>query len=101
MFSSQVNSLKRISEAVEEVEDNLDVDDTIVPLEHRSLVQKLVRENSDLFANKDSELGHTDTVKMKLDTGDHAPIKLRPYRTPLNNRKFIDQAVEECWMQKS
>ena len=56
---------------------------------------ELLQSNSDLFAQQDSELSHTDTVKMKIDTGDHSPIKLRPYRTPLNNRKVIDQAIDE------
>ena len=32
---------------------------------------------------------------MKIETGDHPPIKLRPYRTPLNTRKIIDKAVDE------
>lgn len=44
---------------------------------------------------KDSELSHTDTSRMKIDTGNHPPIKLRPYRTPLNNRKVIDEAIDE------
>ena len=32
---------------------------------------------------------------MKIDTGNICPIKLRPYRTPLNNRRVIDDAVDE------
>ena len=52
-------------------------------------------DNKDIFASKDSQLGHTDTIKMKIDTGDHPPIKLRPYRTPLNKRAIIDEAVDE------
>ena len=32
---------------------------------------------------------------MKIDTGDHPPIKLRPYRVQLNNRKVIEHAVKE------
>ncbi|MCG8033371.1 MAG: DDE-type integrase/transposase/recombinase [Candidatus Thiodiazotropha taylori] len=69
--------------------------DTDVPEEYRSDVINLLKANSDLFAQKDSELSHTDTVKMKIDTGEHPPIKLRPYRTPLNNRKVIDDAIDE------
>ena len=49
----------------------------------------------DLFAIKDSELGHTDTVKMRIDTGEHQPIKLGPYRTPIQNRAVIEKAVDE------
>ncbi len=48
-----------------------------------------------MFANKDSELGHKDAVRMQIDTQGHAPIKLRPYSTPINNRKVIDEAIDE------
>jgi len=32
---------------------------------------------------------------MKIDTGNHRPIKNRPYRTPLNKRQVINQAIDE------
>ena len=66
-----------------------------VPDKHRQEILDLLKANADLFAQKDSELSHTDTVKMKINTGDNPPIKLRPYRTPLNNRKVIDDAIDE------
>ena len=50
--------------------------------------------NQDLFANKDSELGHTDTVKMHIDVGVNRPIKMRPYGTPIKNREVIDKAID-------
>ena len=48
-----------------------------------------------MFASKDSELGHRDTVKIKNDTGKNHQIKMRPYRTPLENREVIDKAIDE------
>ena len=66
-----------------------------VPLEHKSQVIKLLQKNRDLFAETDAGLSHTDTVTMKINTGNHPPIKLKPYRTQLNNRKIIDKAVDE------
>ncbi|MEW8548463.1 MAG: reverse transcriptase domain-containing protein, partial [Candidatus Thiodiazotropha sp.] len=65
------------------------------PDEHRSLITQLLNSNLDLLAKNDSDLSQTDTVTMKIETGDHPPIKLRPYRTPLNTRKIIDKAVDE------
>ena len=50
--------------------------------------------NEDIFAVSDADLGKTDLVQMKVDTGDHSPIKLRPYRVPLNLRKEVDQNIE-------
>ena len=32
---------------------------------------------------------------MKMDTGDHPPIRLRPYRTPIHKRKLAEEAVNE------
>ena len=66
-----------------------------VPDKHRQEILDLLKANADLFAQKDSELSHTDTVKMKINTGDNPPIKFRSYRTPLNNRKVIDDAIDE------
>ena len=39
-------------------------------------MEEPVRYNLDLFAEKDTELGKTKTVK--IDTGDHKPIALKP-----------------------
>ena len=55
----------------------------------------LLQDNKDLFAKKDSELCHTDTVKMKIEIGNYPPITLRQYSTPLNNKEIIDKAVDE------
>jgi hypothetical protein len=52
-------------------------------------------EKKDLSAKKDSDLGHTSTVEMSIHTGDHDPIKDRPYRVLLNKRQIIDKAVKE------
>ena len=46
-----------------------------------------------MFASKDSELGHTDTVKMQIDIGNNVPIKMKPYRIPIKNREVIDKAI--------
>ena len=66
-----------------------------MPDEYRTAVVNFLKRHSDIFAFKDSELGHTDTVKMKIDTQGHPPIKLRPYRTPINSREVVDKAVDE------
>lgn len=58
---------------------------------------KLLKSNVDIFAQKDSDLSKTDTVTMKSDKNNHStpPIKLKPYRTQLNNRKVIGDEVKE------
>ena len=66
-----------------------------VPDEHRQVIRNLITCNRDLFATKDTYLGKTDTIKMKIDTGNHPPIKLKPYRTTLNNIKIVEEAVKD------
>ena len=74
---------------------NNDWESTDVPSEHKPQVIRLLQRNSDLFAKTDAELSHTDMVRMQIDTGEHSPIKLKPYRTQLNNRKVIEKAIYE------
>ena len=58
-------------------------------------LKKIVLQNQDLFANKDSEVGHTDTAKMQIDVGNNEPIKMRSYRTPIKNREVIYKAIDD------
>ena len=55
----------------------------------------LIGENSDVFALQDSELGHTNLVEHKVDTGDHPPIKQPVRRIPFVYRDKIAKMVEE------
>ena len=71
-----------------------------VPEQYADKIKEVLTRNSDIFAEKDSELGHTNATKMKIDTSDHPPIKLRPYRAPLNNRRVIDEAIDEMLSAK-
>ncbi|KAK6167883.1 hypothetical protein SNE40_021812 [Patella caerulea] len=66
-----------------------------VPDTERAKLFNLLRKNHDLFAISDSELGHTDTVKMTIDTGNHSPIKQRAYRTPLTSRPVVNEAIDD------
>ncbi|CAC5366889.1 unnamed protein product [Mytilus coruscus] len=64
-----------------------------IPDAYRSRVLQMLNCNRDIFAVKDTELGQTYTVKMRIDTGDHPPVKLKPYRTPLHKREIADKAI--------
>ena len=43
------------------------------PSTFKETVEEIVRHNLDLFAEKDTDLGKTHTIKMTIDTGDHPP----------------------------
>ncbi|MET0107142.1 MAG: retropepsin-like aspartic protease [Sedimenticola sp.] len=90
-----VHNLDSIEKHVDLTEQKDWTTEVTAPQNHKETVLDFLRNHQDLFAAKDSDLGHTDTVKMKLNTGDHPPIKLRPYRTPIHNREIIDKAIDE------
>ena len=70
-------------------------DKIIVSNKHKKEIEQLIKHNLELFAEKDTDLGCTDTVKMTIDTGNHAPIKQRPFRTPLTKRNIIETGVRD------
>ena len=65
----------------------------IAPINHKRIHEGLVKQNVDLFAEKDTDLGKTNTIKISIDTGNHPPIKLKPYRTPFAKHPIVDKAV--------
>ena len=56
---------------------------------------KVIIENRYIVANSDKELGQTQSVRVKINTGDHPPIRLKPYRTPLHKRELVEGAVND------
>lgn len=58
-------------------------------------MSELLLEFKELFAVSDSDLGHTDRVKHKIETGASKPVKKPPRRTPVSLRKEVDKHVEK------
>ena len=48
---------------------------------------------------RDTKLMQTDTVKMKINTYDHTPVKRRPYRTPLKHERQLTKPWMKCLWQ--
>ncbi|KZR97291.1 Uncharacterized protein APZ42_007922, partial [Daphnia magna] len=59
------------------------------PLSH------LLNDFYDLFASKDSELGNTNLIKHTIDTEGRGPIRQRPYRVTNNQRKLLEDKMQE------
>ena len=72
----------------------VNVDEITVPLKFKERIKHLVNQNSDVFANSDLELGKTKTVEMNIDTENSPPIKVKNYRTPLQNREIVEKAIQ-------
>ena len=50
-------------------------DEIRVPQKHRRKIEYLMYKNREVVTNTDKELGQTQTIQMRIDTGDHPPIK--------------------------
>ena len=72
-------------------------DKIIVSNEHKKEIEQLIKYNLELFAEKDTNLGCTYTAKMTIDTGNHAPIKQRPFHTPLTKGNIIEKGVRDIF----
>ena len=72
-----------------------DKDINNIPPQYREKIDALIKKNKDLFAKSDHELGKTDIIQMKIDTGDHPPINLKPYRTPMHKKHIVDKAIDD------
>ena len=68
---------------------------TDTPPTFKETVEEIVRHNLELFAEKDTGLCKTKTIKMTIDTGDHPLIRLKPYRTPFSKRATVAKAIDD------
>ena len=93
------------SERFDELFKTLDLPETKLTFAEMTELKGLLKESTDVFALSDSELGCTDIVQHSIDTGNHAPIKQQPYRTPIVRRdqikKMIDQMQKQGIVQPS
>ena len=80
--------------------DPIKIEEIVVSDKYRQQTIDLLSKNEDLNANSDLALEQTDTVKMTIDLKSEEPIKIRPYRTPLNKRRIIDQAIDDMLASK-
>ena len=62
--------------------------------EETTRLKALIVEFADVFTLDDSELGCTDLLQHCIDTGDHSPIKQRPYCIPVVRWKEVTQNRE-------
>ena len=58
-------------------------------------LEALLSHHTDIFEMDSSELGHSNVVQHVINTGDSAPIKQHPYRTPMVQRERIAQLIKQ------
>ena len=58
-------------------------------------VNALLIQYQDIFSTGDNDIGRTDIVKHKINTGDTKPIKQYPRRLPIHQRKEADEQISQ------
>ena len=93
MFVPEANDICTVETALDkeavdkQTHDKLEKAKVHVPDEHASDVNKILSEHRDIFAEKYTDLGQTDIVRMSINTGVQPPIKLRGYRAPIHQQQ--------------
>lgn len=57
-------------------------------------IDAMLLRNREVFAFNDYELETTDLATAEINTGDAAPVNLRPYRTPLAQRDALGEEID-------
>lgn len=65
------------------------------PIMEGDVVAATVRANENLFAAKSEPTGRYPLIEVRIDTGDHRPIRQRAYRAALTKRQVIEKEVNE------
>ena len=95
-LTADVNVVElRSPERLNRLFDTLPLEQGSLPDEDFEQLKNLIRENADVFALDNSELGHTDVVQHRVDTGSQQPIKQAVRRVPFIHRGKIAKMVKE------
>ena len=71
-----------------------------VPFDTREQLRAILRKYSSVFSKGELDLGWTDRVTHKIDTGDHRPIRQQMRRYPPLHLRAIDQHLEDMLQQR-
>ena len=66
-----------------------------IPVHQEKALKALLSKYSDIFSKGDHDIGRTNVVTMKLDTGQNPPVKQRPYKTPFSQRPIVEKHIED------
>ena len=72
-----------------------DLDKADITKEQKQIFLQFLTQNRDVFATSIYELGCSDIIKVKIDTGDAEPISCKPYRVPYALKQRVSDYIEE------
>ncbi len=71
------------------------LEDTQLNADEQAQLKSLVTEFADIFSSHSHDYGKTNLITHSINTGDAAPIKLRPYRTSPATQAVLQQEVSK------
>jgi transposase InsO family protein len=69
--------------------------DAEVAPHHLKYFEELCAEFPDIFSQHASDVGKTDLITMRIETGDNHPIAQRPYTLPLKHFEYVKDQIEQ------
>ena len=72
-----------------------DLDKIEIDSDDKCALVELLDEFSDIFSTGPDDIGRTDQVLHKIDTGDASPIRERPRRLPHHRQKEVESHLEK------
>ena len=90
--TSSQNSGTIPTDFIQEMIDQIDLELTD---EQKQDVERLLRDNREVFSTSEFDLGHTNLVQHKIDTGTNRPFKQQLRRHPMAYLPVIDEHVDK------
>jgi transposase InsO family protein len=102
----EIHELTTQTHDIEDIESNssvslkdLTIGEDLTPDQHQQLVE-LLKRNTDIFAKHDFDIGRTNLMKAKIETGNSYPVRKKPYRTPFAYREEVKEQIDEMLKAK-
>lgn len=86
---------KDANEVIISEENLIKLVDKNLKCEEKNVIVKMLKEFYEIFDFEDKHVKVTTKVKHKINTGDAAPIKQKPYRVSIFERKIIQNEVDK------
>ena len=72
---------------------NVNLSHTCLSNQQKLIVENILRDFRDVFANDETEVRQTNRIHFKIDTGNHLPVALKLRRTPFALRDEVDRQI--------
>ena len=72
----------------------VELEDADIKEATRVSFEALCEQQHEAFSKNNKDIGHTQLIKMEIDTGDSLPVAQSPYTLPLKHYDWVHQEIE-------